>query len=273
MTILLTLEKAARGAGSIVLSYFHTESHITHKTSHQNLVTEADTSSQAFIKKTIIDAMTELGVPENEIGFIGEESLEKKGLKHTFIIDPLDGTNNFASGLDYFSISIAHVVDGVVKEGIIYWPSRDSIYYAEAGKGAFKIIKGQSPIRLFVKDELLENCVIFTYISSQKKVRNLSFQLIEKIFSAIRGIRIQGSLCLDLAHLCDKENSTHITINFRGWLWDVAAGYLIVKESGGIFTDLSGNEIEVDYSDSHKQYSFIAAHKNVIQSLLPYLKN
>lgn len=132
-------------------------------------------------------------------------------------------------------------------------------------------MKGQSPIRLAVKDELLENCVIFTYLSSQPEFRGLAFRFIEKIFSIIRGIRIQGSLCLDLAHLCDTENATHITLNFHGWLWDVAAGYLIVKESGGIFADLAGNEMTVDCLNSHKQYSFLAAHPSVIQALLPYL--
>jgi len=109
------LELAARAAGEIILSYFHKESHITRKTSHQNLVTEADTSSQAIIKKIITDSLEKRGMSENEIGFIGEENLKTVGTKHSFIIDPLDGTNNFASGLDYFCISIAHVVDGQVE--------------------------------------------------------------------------------------------------------------------------------------------------------------
>jgi len=269
--MLSLIELAARSAGSIVLSYFHKESHISRKTIHQNLVTEADTNSQALIQKIITEELMKRGIPESEIGFIGEEHLEHKGTKHSFIIDPLDGTNNFASGLDYFCISIAHAEDGVPTDSVIYWPSRDILYYAQVGKGAFKIVKGQSPIRLSVKDELLENCVIFTYLSSQPKYRALAFQFIEKIFTAIRGIRIQGSLCLDLVHLCDSENATHITLNFHGWLWDVAAGYLIVKESGGIFADLEGNEMHIDYSDPNKQYSFIAAHEDIVKAIVPYL--
>lgn len=265
------LEQAARSAGDVVLSYFHKESQIRHKTTHQNIVTAADVASQELIKKIIIAELTRQGIAEEEIGFIGEENLETKGTHHTFIIDPLDGTNNFASGLDYFCISIAHAVDGAVVDSTTYWPSRDTLYFASRGKGAYKKMKGQSPIRLAVKDELLENSVIFTYLSSQPEFRQHAIQFIEKIFSVIRGVRIQGSLCLDLAHLCDTENATHITLNFHGWLWDVAAGYLIVKESGGIFADLAGNEITVDCLNSHKQYSFLAAHPNVIQTLLPYL--
>jgi len=266
------LETAVRKAGSITLSYFRKESHISRKTSHQNLVTVADVESQEAIKQSIIHSLALQDIPPEEIGFIGEERLETKGKKHSFIIDPLDGTNNFASGLDYFSISIAHAVDNILTDAVIYWPSRDILYYAHAGTGAFKKMKDQKPVRLTVADALLENSVIFTYLSSQKKYRETTYPLLERLFSAVRGLRINGSLCLDLVHLCDTENATHITLNFHGYLWDVAAGALIVKESGGIFADLQGNEIQVDCSDAQKQYSFIAAHPNVIAQMKEYLK-
>lgn len=265
------LTTAARSAGTIALSYFHKEAHISRKTSHQNLVTIADVESQECIKQSIIKALAIQGIASEDVGFIGEERLETKGKKHSFIIDPLDGTNNFASGLDYFSISIAHVEYGVLTDAIIYWPSRDTAYYAHRGTGAFKKVRDQKPIQLSIKDELLENSVIFTYISSQKKYRDLLYPLLEKLFTVVRGLRINGSLCLDLVHLCDTENATHITLNFHGYLWDVAAGALIVKESGGIFADLKGNEIQVDCSDADKQYSFIAAHPNVISKLKTHL--
>lgn len=269
--MLTILEQSARAAGDVVLSYFHKESHISQKTSHQNLVTLADVKSQERIKQSIIKSLVAQGVASEDIGFIGEERLETKGKKHSFIIDPLDGTNNFASGLDYFSISIAHVEDGILTDALIYWPSRDTVYYAHIGTGAFKKARDQKPVQLTIKDELLENSVIFTYLSSQKEYRASIYPLIERLFEVVRGLRINGSLCLDLAHLCDSENATHITLNFHGYLWDVAAGALIVKESGGIFADLKGNEIQVDCSDAKKQYSFIAAHPNVVHALKRYL--
>ncbi len=265
------LEVAVRAAGVITLSYFHKESHISHKTSHQNLVTQADIESQDAVKQSIIKSLALQGIPPEDIGFIGEEHLDMKGNKHLFIIDPLDGTNNFASGLDYFSISIAHAVDGILTDAVIYWPSRDILYYAHVGTGAFKKMKDQKPIQLMVSDALLENSVIFTYLSSQKKYRETIYPLLERLFTVVRGLRINGSLCLDLVHLCDTENATHITLNFHGYLWDVAAGALIVKESGGIFADLLGSEIQVDCSDAKKQYSFIAAHPNVVSKLKAYL--
>ena len=265
------LEKSARAAGIEVLSYFHKESHMHHKTSHRDLVTAADIASQTLIQTIVVDELGKLGVLESEIGFIGEEHLEKKGTKHSFIIDPLDGTNNFASGLDYFCISIAHAIDGIPMESMIYWPSKDIVYYAVAGKGAYKIIKKGKPMRLSIQDELLENSVVFICLSSRQEYRKKTYLFLEKVSGTLRGTRMMGSACLDLVHLCDTENATHLTVNFHGYLWDVAAGYLIVKESGGVFTNDEGDEIVVDYSDSTKQYSYMAAHPNVIKELKKYL--
>jgi myo-inositol-1(or 4)-monophosphatase len=265
--MLSVIEKAARAAGAVALSYFRKETHITRKTSHQNLVTKADTTCQALIKKIIIDELMKQGIAEHEIGFIGEEKLEIKGAKHLFIIDPIDGTNNFASGLGYFSVAIAHIEDGQAAHSVIYWPAEDTLYYAKAGEGAFKKEKVHSPVSLHVKDELLENCLLLTYLSGRKDIREKTYHIFEKIFPLIRALRIRGSSCLDLVHLCDTENAAHIVLIFHGWLWDIAAGYLIVKESGGIFTDFEGNKLEIDYTDPKKQYSLIAAHSNVIKAL------
>ncbi len=266
------LQESARSASALILSYFHKEAAVSRKTTHQNLVTKADTESQALIKKIIYKKLAERNIKKSEIGYIGEENLIVKGSKHLFIIDPLDGTNNFASGLDYFCVAIAHVQDDVLMDSIIYWPSQDTMYYATKGCGAWKQKGKNKPVRLQVKDELLENSMIFTYLSTNIEYRKKAYTFIENLFSTVRGIRIAGSLSLDLVHLCDTDNATHITLNFHGWLWDVVAGALIVQESGGILTDLKGNEIQVDCFDATKAYSFLAAHPNVITALKPFLK-
>lgn len=267
MNTLSIIEKAARAAGDIALSYFHKESYITHKTSHQNLVTKADTSCQSLIKKIIVEELGKHNIPENEIGFIGEEKLETKGTKHLFIIDPIDGTNNFASGLDYFCVSIAHVEDGMMANSCIYWPTRDILYYAQAGSGAFKKMKQDSPIQLKVKDELLENSVLFTYLSSNEKIRKNSYGIFEKIIPAIRGVRLNGSICLDVVHLCDSENATNIVLSFRGFIWDIAAAYLILTESGGTLVDHQGKETHISFTDPSITYSFIAAHPTIAKQV------
>jgi myo-inositol-1(or 4)-monophosphatase len=264
------LEKAARAAGKIELSYFHTESHITRKTSHADLVTAADVASQKCIQETITHELMQQGIPSHEIGFIGEENLSTQYTTHMFIIDPLDGTNNFASGLDYFSVSIAYFYKGVVTDSIIYWPTKDILYYASQGKGAFKIQNGTST-RMMIKDELLENSVILTYIPGNNADREKELRSMEKILPHVRGLRLYGSSCLDLVHLADTENTVHIVFYVHTKLWDLSAAYLIVQESGGICTDLKGNTILIDITSDTRDFELIAGHPNVIKEVIKHL--
>ncbi|MFH0773408.1 MAG: inositol monophosphatase [bacterium] len=269
--MLTTLEETARVAGAIVLSYFHKESHITHKTSHNDLVTAADIASQQCIHDTITKKLVQKGISENEIGFISEENLSTRNATHMFVIDPLDGTNNFASGLDYFAVSIAYFNKGVLTDSVIYWPVRDTMYSASKGKGAYKKDAHGKKVKLTVKDDLLENSVILTYISSHKEYHQKQMVFIEKILVRVRGLRLYGSACIDLVHLADGENTVHIVFYAHIYLWDFAAAYLIIDESGGVCTDLSGKVITLDVTSSKREYELLAAHPNVIKELKKYL--
>src|SRR3989338_1819234 len=97
------LQKAAREAGEVLMKYFNQGVKANYKTSHKNIVTEADLTSQKIIYNSIISGMLRKGYKKNDIGFIGEENLNISG-KHKFIIDPVDGTSNFASSYGYFCI-------------------------------------------------------------------------------------------------------------------------------------------------------------------------
>jgi len=270
--MLTILEKSARVAGACIISYFHKESHITHKTSHQNLVTKADTTSQSLIQQTITDMLIQQGIRVSEIGFIGEENLSTSNTTHMFVIDPLDGTNNFASGLDYFSVSIAYFKNGILTDSVIYWPVRNILYFASKGKGAYKKDEHNTVKKLCVQDEFLENSVILTYISSRKKYHQKTFTFIQNILTYIRGIRLYGSICLDMVHLSDAENNIHIVYYAHAYLWDIASAYLIINESGGICTDLSGKRIELDIASEIHEYELLAAHPNVMRELQNKLK-
>ena len=262
------LEQSARAAGALIMSYFRVESNITRKTSHNDLVTIADVSSQAIIKDTVTKELIRRGIPESEIGFIGEENLSTDYRTHMFIIDPLDGTNNFASGLDYFAVSIAYFYKGIPTDAVIYWPARNTLYSASKNKGAYKKDNKGVETKLAVRDELLENSVLFTYLSSRTESIAQQFSLIQKISPQVRGVRIYGSSCIDLVHLVDRENSAHIVFYSHTCLWDLAAAYLIIYESGGICTDLRGNEIVLDISSGKRDFEVIAAHPNVVKELL-----
>lgn len=264
--ILSLLERSARAAGATALSYFHHESHITHKSSHQNLVTIVDTKSQALIQQTIITGLVQSGVSQDDIGFIGEENLETNQAKHMFVIDPLDGTGNFASGLDYFSVSIAHFENNVVTTGVVYWPSRHILYFAEKGKGAFKKVGNKSPVRLQVTDELLKNSLVLMYLSAIPQYFEKTAWAIEQLAPHIRGIRLYGSTCLDVAHVADNENAAHLLVNSHMYIWDIAAAALILEEAGGVCYDFDGKRLIFDLASGMREYSAIAGHPHIVKA-------
>lgn len=266
------LEHAAREAGATALSYFHKESQISHKNNtHQNLVTCADTESQKKIQEIIISKLTQSGINPSDIGFIGEEQLETKNAKHMFVIDPLDGTGNFASGLDYFCTSIAHFESGVLMNSVVYWPTRNILYCAQKGKGAHKKNGGGANIPMQVTDASLKNTLVLMYLSAIPKYFERTAYAIEQISSSIRGIRLYGSTCLDVAHVADSENSAHLLVNSHLYLWDLAGALLILEEAGGVCYDFSGNKVVIDINSSKREFEAVAGHPHIVKAILPLL--
>src|SRR3990167_1043046 len=118
------LKSAATEAGTILLNYYKKNLTLNYKTSHKDFYTIADVESQKIIKEVITKLLVKKGIKETEIGFIGEENLSVgKNAKHLFVIDPIDGTTNFASGFDFFAISIAYFHEGTLTTGLIYRPT------------------------------------------------------------------------------------------------------------------------------------------------------
>ncbi len=269
--MLTILEQAARVAGATALSYFHKESHISRKTNHQNLVTIADTEAQKKIQDSIITQLTQSGIAKDQIGFIGEEDLETNQAPHMFVIDPLDGTGNFASGLDYFCTSIAYFERGVQSCGVVYWPARDIVYFAKKGLGAFKKTGNGRHVQLHVREANLDNSVVLTYISSNKLYHTKQFAIMEKILPQVRGFRLYGSACLDLCHLADSENEAHIVWYMHTKLWDLAASSLIVREAGGVFLDLAGKDSVIDVSSPVRDFECVAGSKSIVSKFLSHI--
>lgn len=254
------LQKAAKNAGRVILDYFLTEISVFHKTSHHNLVTKADFASQKIICQTIIKLMQARGYRKSQIGLIGEENLNIKG-KYQFIIDPLDGTTNFASGIDYFAISIGLLKDGKSIAGVVYNPISNVFYIAEKNKGAYKIID-KKILKLSYKFKKLQNCILATYFTSDRKLRKKQLKIIEKIFPKFRGLRASGSVVLDLCR--SAENTLNIIMDIHCSIWDFAAAKLIVNEAGGKLTDWQGQEIDYDLKNPEKTYQILASHpKNI----------
>ncbi|OGK62635.1 hypothetical protein A2334_03315 [Candidatus Roizmanbacteria bacterium RIFOXYB2_FULL_38_10] len=267
MDVQQILQSAAAKGGESLLTFFHKELTLSKKTSHQNLVSQADLASQQVIKSEILSFMIDRGIDEKEIGFIGEENLNSQG-KHLFIIDPLDGTNNFASGHDHFGISIAYVFEGVLSAGLIYQPFTNTFYIGELRKGAFKIGPDGEKKEMRIKYTNLENTLVATYLTSSQDALNKLIPVMLRLNKVTRGIRILGSFVLDAALFSNMVNSINVLLHAHPYLWDIAAAKLIIEESGGVMTDWQGNPIQLRLDAPHMNYSILACHPDNLQEIL-----
>lgn len=262
------LQKAIDKSGPILRSYFKKQLTISDKSNHQNLVTEADLSSQKAIHNSIIKETKKLGFDPSEIGILGEEDLYIHGT-HMFVIDPLDGTTNFASGIPYFSIAIAYYHNNKVRESMVYDPISRTNYYAKYKHGAY-VIQDDKKTKLSTTYKPLRNSILSTYISSKASSRAKILSMMTNLSPHVRGVRMFGSSALDYVKVAD--NSIDCAIYDNNAMWDQAAASLIVKEAGGAFVNWKGNNVVFDLNNSGYVYNAIACHPKLLNSILQYLK-
>ncbi len=263
------LQRAAREAGEILKKYYKKGIQTSNKTSFKDLVTKADYESQQKIYDVILGDLTKKQFKKEDIGFVGEENLNINGT-HKFIIDPLDGTNNFASGFDYFCVSIGYMKNNQVIAGVIYNPLKDTLYFAQKTKGAYKI-QNNIEQRLIMHYRKLSKMLCATIYHSVKNVYEKEVKITDKIYPHIRGIRINHSAALDLA-LCSDE-VFGLSLAGLSSIWDIAAGSLIIEESKGAFVDWSGKKIRLDPETPFQYYPYIACHPKLLPEVLPFFKN
>jgi len=192
------------------------------KSTVTDLVTEIDLLSEEMIRAKI-----EKNYPDHNI--MGEESdFADKNSKYTWVIDPLDGTNNYASSYPIYCVSIALKYKAEVVMGVIYVPELDEIYSAVKGEGAYK---SGTEIKISNKTALTSALVAtgFPYDKKDSKINNLA--PFNKILKEIRGVRRSGSAAFDLVSVASGRIDAYWEFKLKEW--DLAAGELIVREAGG----------------------------------------
>lgn len=225
---------AARAAGDLQRRKVGTGVTVSHKGS-VDLVTDVDRESEAIIVAAIGER------------FPGHAILaEEGGAYHTasspfrWIIDPLDGTTNYAHGFPWFAVSIALEVDGRVEMGVVYHPMMDELFTAVRGEGAF--LNGR-PLRVSengsMRDALLATG--FPYDRTPDNENNID--LFVAFTMASRGVRRAGAAALDLASVAAGRLDGFWECKLKPW--DVAAGMLLVEEAGGWVTDYGGNPYSI----------------------------
>ena len=221
--------QAARAAADIILQ---TNRDITVETKQRSdYVTNVDRLSEA----AIIDVVRS-NYPDHKI-LAEESSRDDTTVGYRWIIDPIDGTTNFIHGLPVFSISIAVEKDGEIIIGVIYDMTRDEMFYAEHGKGAF--LNGK-PIQVtsLQKPEFALLATGFPF--KQKHFIELYLKSFALLFQKVSAIRRLGSAAIDMAYLACGRVDGFWEIGLSPW--DIAAGSLIIREAGGIISDFSGDD-------------------------------
>lgn len=261
------LHEPALEAGKILLKYFENGFTIKEKTSHHDIVTQADIEAQQIIMKTILTVAAKQGIDKNSIGFIGEEGGDEVK-EYTFVIDPLDGTSNFSSRIDYFGVSIACFKNGGLFAGVIYRPVTDELFYGEKQKGAFKIQQNKKEVLQILPHDI-KTGFLLTNISTIPEVRKDILRISDKVIHEFKNIRVYGATAVDLCLL--SENKCSVVLYGKSCIWDVAAGAIIVRESGGGLYDMQGNEATFDLSQKSKKYPVLGIHPKLLKSFLQKL--
>lgn len=249
--------QAALHAGELLKKGYGTQFKSHSKTGIQNLVTEYDTAAE----ETIISSIKSL-FPDH--AFLAEES-GKSGLTNApviWLIDPLDGTVNFANNIPLFCVSIAALVQNITVCGVIYIPLLNELFVAEKGQGAF--LNGK-PIRVSSADAL-EECVLAT--GFPYNVIDNPHHCIEQFGKMARlgvPIRRLGSAAIDLAYVACGRFDAYWEESLQPW--DHGAGKLIVQEAGGKVTDMSGNQ-----HDNFSQSSILASNSKIHSKMIEKLR-
>jgi myo-inositol-1(or 4)-monophosphatase len=222
---------AAREAGAVLLEHLHRPLHITEKQRRADLVTQADNASEAAI-------VARLRAQYPAATILGEEGGERKGTsQERWIVDPLDGTTNFAHAYPLFCISIAYERDGELLAGVVYAPLMDELFAAERGAGAV-CNDGRIGVSRIHSVENAMLCTGFKPYDYDTNARHFAIAS-----NCAQAVRRDGAAALDLAYTAMGRFDGFWEFDLAPW--DTAAGVLIVREAGGAVSALDGSAFDL----------------------------
>ncbi|MBU0699321.1 MAG: inositol monophosphatase [Proteobacteria bacterium] len=245
---------AAFKGGSVLRSHYGKISSIGKKGAIK-LVTEADIESEKIIIETIKKSFPDHAVLAEESG------LNQGKIDHMWIIDPLDGTTNFAHKLGLFSISIAYAVGREIVLGIVLSPLTAELFTAMKGKGAD--LNGR-PMKVSNTKTVSESLLVTGFPYNFKDMINPVVTRFSSCLQASQGLRRLGSAAIDLCYVACGRFDGFWEQNLKPW--DTAAGELIAREAGAIVTDFSNRTFTINKTE------ILATNGNIHQEMLGLLK-
>jgi myo-inositol-1(or 4)-monophosphatase len=250
--------KAARAAGAIInRGALDVESVRIAAKQTNDFVTEVDKAAEDAIIETILGAYPDHGIWAEESG---RRDGKGQGKKHVWIIDPLDGTTNFIHGFPVYAVSIALMYDGKIEQAVVYDPSRNDLFCATKGRGAYL-----NDRRLRVaKRTTLRDCLISTGFPFRPGDQFQTFMaMLGDVMPKVAGVRRPGAAALDLAYVAAGFSDGFFEAGLSPW--DVAAGALLVTEAGGLIGNFTG---EADFLE---QRECLAANPRVYGQMVGLL--
>lgn len=251
-----TLIKSAQAGAAEILRFFNQDFKVSNKEGVNNLVTEADHASEKAIMAVIKAAFPDHFILSEEAGEIIQDS------NYKWIIDPIDGTINFAHGIPLNCVSIAIEHHAEIIMAAVYNPHLNELFFAEKGKGA---TLNDNPIQVSTQTKAINACLVtgfpYTYINST----NGPLEIFERFVRKGVPVRRLGSAAIDLCWVaCGRFDGFY---EHKLEAWDSAAGYLIVEEAGGKVTDLTGNKFSV------YQHKVLATNGKIHDEMLDVINN
>ncbi|HEY3488726.1 MAG TPA: inositol monophosphatase family protein [Candidatus Deferrimicrobiaceae bacterium] len=229
--------ETAAGAGEILRSNYGRRQTI-HFKGEINLVTDVDRASEAYIKDRIRNQFPDHGI-------MAEESPEEKSPSpYRWIVDPLDGTTNYAHNYPCFCVSIGVEHEGIPVAGVVYDPLLDEMFTAWAGGGAFL---NDEKIAVSDIDELRRGLLATGFAYDVKTSTDKNFDYFQSFVMTGQAIRRDGSAALDLCYLASGRFDGFWEMQLKPW--DTIAGLLILQEAGGMATCMDGSPYDIHKPD------------------------
>ncbi|HIV72582.1 MAG TPA: inositol monophosphatase [Candidatus Aquabacterium excrementipullorum] len=254
--------KAARAAGAIInRASLDVERLTVSAKSHNDFVTEVDQAAEEAIIDTILAAYPSHGILAEESG----QSRGNKTSEFVWIIDPLDGTTNFIHGFPVYAVSIALAWRGQVQQAVVYDPSRNDLFYASRGKGAYM---NDRRLRVSKRTRMLDSLIGtgFPFRKGDNFQRYL--KMFEEVMVQCAGVRRPGAAALDLCYVAAGFYDGFFETGLSPW--DIAAGSLMITEAGGLVGNFTGE------ADFLYQREVVAGNPRIygqlVQTLSPYTR-
>ncbi|GAF83794.1 unnamed protein product, partial [marine sediment metagenome] len=242
--------QAVREAGDIIMAHFHGEKRISYKEGRSNIVTDVDVLAEEKIL-----ALLQYEYPHFSI--MTEESADIAGdSPYTWIIDPIDGTRNYAYGIPHFCVALALARGEELLLGISYDPVRGELFRAEKGQGAFL---NDSPIAVSTRTSLGESLVGFD-MGYDAEIGQEILGVASALWPGVVSVRVMGSAALGLAYAASGRLDLYIHLAL--YPWDLASGILLVSEAGGVVTELDGQPVGI------QSKSVIATNRDIHQDFM-----